>query len=360
MQRTPSRLAQLTFNAANGLHILSKHSNLVIRETSEIFRKIVTRFLLPVVGANHTVEAYLYGRAMQMPAEHPLSSVLHEFPQYNRPLAVAVSALSSYSGSSELTVIDVGANIGETVAVVDQLIPGVSYLCIEADQDIARMCEYNHRNNPRVQTKQGFIGEREGALVRLEDDGRANPSTKLVDPENHDGASDSDRLVRLDTAAGPFAKAHGGLSLIKVDTEGYDFSVLRSASALLASYKPALYFEWFPELLTGLKEEVWGGFDYLESFGYKHFVFFSGQGDYYCHLSTPDHFILHSLASTAKQNKALLYFDVFASTDETICKKLVELAILPMNSPSFSRANHHDHRQNDLQPSRHYTGAMRE
>jgi FkbM family methyltransferase len=282
--------------------------------------------LLPVAGKNHTVDGYLYGRFMRMPAEHPLPAVLHHFPQYNRPLAMAIKAIaSSSSGDPNLTVVDVGANIGETVAVIEQLVPDVSFLCIEADEDIARICRFNHRGNPRVLIEQRYIGENAGSLVMLQDDGRANPSTKLIDQANLDESSNCGRLVRLDTVAGPFAAAHHGLSLIKVDTEGYDFSVLRSGATLIERYRPALYFEWFPDLLTDLQEEVWNGFDYLEGFGYLHFVFFSSQGDYYCHLSKPDHFVLKSLASTASQNKSLLYFDVFASTEAAVCQRLVEL-----------------------------------
>jgi FkbM family methyltransferase len=282
--------------------------------------------LLAVAGKNHTVNGILYGRSMRMPAEHPLPAVQHHFPQYNRPLSMAIKAIaSSSSGNPNLTVIDVGANIGETVAVIEQLVPDVSYLCIEADEDIARMCRFNHRDNPRVQTEQCYIGENAGSLVMLQDDGRANASTKLIDQANCDESSHYGRLVRLDTVAGPFADAHHGLSLIKVDTEGYDFSVLRSGGRLIERYRPALYFEWFPDLLTELKEQVWSGFDYLAGFGYLHFVFFSSRGDYYCHLSRPDHFILKSLASTASQNKSLGYFDVFSSTDEAVCKRLVEL-----------------------------------
>ncbi len=270
-----------------------------------------------------------------MPAEHPLPGTLNDYPQYNRPLAMAVCALASCaSRSEELAVIDVGANIGETVAVIEQKTPNVSYLCVEADEDIARICDFNHRDNPRVYTEQYFIGEHEGSLVCLQDDGRANPSTKLVQEANVDETTHHGRLVRLDAVAAPFVEAHG-LSLIKVDTEGYDFSVLRSGGALIDRYKPALYFEWFPDLLIDLKEHVWDGFDYLESLGYHHFVFFSSQGDYYCHLSKPDHFILRSLASTASQNKTLGYFDVFASTDGALCKKLVELTTT--DSSSFSR-----------------------
>ena len=54
-------------------------------------------------------------------------------------------------------------------------------------------------------------------------------------------------------------------------------------------------------------------------------VVLSSQVDYYGHLSRPDHFILKSLASTASQNKSLVYFDVFASTDAAVCQRLVEL-----------------------------------
>jgi FkbM family methyltransferase len=326
MQRTPSRFAQLTFNAASRLRRLTAHSNLIVRATGRLFHKVASTRLIAVAGKNHTVDGFLYGRSMRMPAEHPLPEVLHLFPQYNRPLAMAIKAIAlTSSGNPDLTVIDVGANIGETVAVIEQLVPDVTYLCIEADEDIARICRFNHRGNPRVQTEQCYIGENAGSPVMLQDDGRANPTTKLIDRENFDESSRYGRLVRLDTVAAPFADAHNGLSLIKVDTEGYDFSVLRSGATLIEHYRPALYFEWFPDLLVDLQEEVWSGFDFLEGLKYRHFVFFSSHGDYYCHLSRPDHFILKSLASTASQNKSLLYFDVFASTDEAVCKRLVEL-----------------------------------
>jgi hypothetical protein len=112
------------------------------------------------------------------------AALLHHFPQYNRPLAMAVKAIaSSSSGDPNLTVVDVGANIGETVAVIEQLVPDVSFLCIEADEDIARICRFN----PRVLIEQCYIGENAGSLVLLQDDGRANPSTKLIDQANFDG-----------------------------------------------------------------------------------------------------------------------------------------------------------------------------
>lgn len=282
-----------------------------------------------MTAVKRTVVAKVYGHSLVMPAEHPLAPTLIAFPQYNRPLGQALSAVANVNPTiSLLGVIDVGANVGDTVAILEQRRPGIcSYLCIEADKDLARLCISNHSDNKRVHVEQSFIGENEGSLVRLEDDGRANPSTKLATETAaiHDGGVG--RLVRLDTIALPFAHALGHLDLIKVDTEGYDFSVLRSAPSLLGTYKPALFFEWFPKLLLGLNEEVWDGFEYLKQFGYDYFVFFTNQGDYYCKVTFPDRLLLQSFASITTNGGPLLYFDVFATTSELICNELVELAV---------------------------------
>jgi FkbM family methyltransferase len=307
---------------------LAAHPRLAIKSLGLIGRKI-TDPLAKMTGRGHFVEAHLHGRKLRVPAEHPLPQILTSTPQYNRPLALAVQAIAaSHPGISALSVIDVGANVGETAAIIEEATPGIcSYLLIEADLDIAEMCRFNHHGNPRIQTRQSFIGEMEGAPVRLEDDGRANPSTKLTADDAAPGASDHpDRLVRLDTLATPFAEAQQKLTLLKIDVEGYDFSVLRSAPLLLSKYHPALYFEWFPSLLSGLGEDPCAGFDYLAGFGYIHFVFFTNQGDYYCKLSNPHRSLLESFIALTRLNPQLPYFDVFASTSPSECDELTRLS----------------------------------
>lgn len=325
MNRSYSYSAQFAFDAVHRLQSLSRHPSRMTR----LFALIANRFVAPVsrrLGAHHIVKAHLYGHTLWMPTEHPLLATLQIFPQYNRPLGLAVEAIAATRGdNSVITVIDVGANIGETVAIIEQRQPDTcSYLCIDADENIVELCQLNHTGNDRIEVKQCFIGENEGSFVWLEDDGRANPSTKLA---TEISSAKYDKLVRLDTVARTFAETHGHLNFIKVDTEGYDFSVLRSGSALLSKYGPALYFEWFPKLLTGLNEEVWGGFEFLKQLGYRHFVFFTSQGDFYCEISDPDRFFLQSLASVTERENAFEYFDVFASISEGICNELVERSI---------------------------------
>lgn len=327
MNRSYSYPAQVTFDAVNRLQSLSTHPSRIVR----LFVRGIDRLLKPLsrkIGLGHIVKAHLYGHTLWMPSEHPLPTTLQIFPQYNRPLGLAVEAIArTGGGSSAIAVIDVGANIGETVAIIEQCLPDVcSYLCIEADENIAEICRLNYAGNNRIKVKQSFIGEDEGRLVRLEDDGRANPSTKLETDLAAETLSGHNRLMRLDSIAAPFAEAFGHLDFIKVDTEGYDFSVLRSGALLLRKYEPGLYFEWFPRLLTGLNEEVWAGFEFLKSLNYCHFVFFTSQGDFYCEISDPDRFFLQNLANVTVRDKGFEYFDVFASTKEAVCDELATQA----------------------------------
>jgi FkbM family methyltransferase len=264
-----------------------------------------------------------------MPAEHALAPTIAEFPQYNRPLALASQALAECRrNNAPLAIIDIGANIGDTIALIEQRCPGIShYLCIEADPEIAEICRLNHIKNRHVSVERCFIGEDEGTAVWLQDDGHANASTKIADT-NGSLASTCDHLVRLDTIASSFAEAHDGVSLIKVDTEGYDFSVLRSARQLLQQYQPALYFEWYPKLLTGLDEDIWNGFKYLSSLGYHYYIFFTNQGDYYCSLIDPEQLLVQSLAALTTNRNSPVYFDVFTCSDRSVFERLIELSAL--------------------------------
>ena len=276
---------------------------------------------------------------MTIPAEHPLPAILTQFPQYNRPLGLTAEVVAAASTTnSSLAMIDVGANIGETLAIVESYCPGLyTYLCIEPDAEIAELCRYNFSGNGRVQVEQCFVGENEGANVFLRDDGRANPTTVLTDDGCAEKCYGGGKLVLLDTIAIPFGEGRR-ICLIKVDTEGYDFSILRSAPNLLKNDKPALFFEWYPDLLSRLKESVWGGFDYLGELGYRYFVLFTSTGDYYCKLIDPDTLLLHSLSLVAASDPSLLYFDVFASTELALCDSLVKKCIQILDTHANPRS----------------------
>jgi len=325
MNRSPNTLAQFTFSLSMKLRHLRHEPFLPTRAFASAASKIV----LPLsrkLGRGHLVTAKVYGRSLIVPAEHALPPTLAEFPQYNLPLALSARAVADFRRNEKpLAIIDVGANVGDTIAIIEQRCPAISrYLCIEADPNLAYLCRLNYKQNDCVTVVQQFIGEKEGTAVFLEDDGNANPSTKVAG--SSDQTSGDDRLVRLDTVATPFAMQLDQVSLIKVDTEGYDFSILRSGQQLLKRFKPSIYFEWFPRLLQGLGEDASDGFEYLASLGYEYFVFFTNRGDYHCTLHHPERFVLDSLAALTCNADSLVYFDVFTSPSRETCERLVELS----------------------------------
>lgn len=326
MKRSRSLLAQLVFDSYTSVRGLTGSSSFASQVIGKILNKFIFAPLLKIIGRGRLVSVRLYGHEMLIPAEHPLPAILKHFPRYNRPLGLAAEVISEASATDNLMLVDVGANIGETVAITELYCGGrYSYLCIEPEEDLAELCKFNHRNNDRVEVDQRFIGEEEGAEVYLQDDGRANPSTLLVKagdaPEPSLRVS---KLMRLDTVVDTVMKGRGKIALLKIDTEGYDFSVLRSGDKLLRHQAPAIYFEWFPNLLSKLDETVWGGFEYLAGLGYRYFVFFTSTGDYYCKVTDPDELLLYSLSKVALDNMDLMYFDVFASTKSELCDALVK------------------------------------
>jgi FkbM family methyltransferase len=329
MRRTPSHLAQFAFSVFNNLEFLASHGRPPLKKLARIAQRLTSR-IANSLGSRYLVTARVYGRELLMPANFALPQYLVTHPRYNRPLALAAQSVAECSErNSRFVLIDVGANIGDTVAIVEQRCPGIGYyLCIEPDGELAALSRVNHSGNSRVQVEQHFVGESEGAMVALEDDGHSNPSVKLVG--DRDNPSRSGRIIRLDTVASSFVQSHGTLSLIKVDTEGYDFSILRSGSNILRQYSPALYFEWFPKLLAGLGEESWEGFDYLVSQGYKYYVLFTNYGDYYCSLTAPDRSLLNVLAGVTVHYNSPVYFDVFATKDRLVCQRLEELSLQDM------------------------------
>lgn len=303
-------MTQFLFDVGNVLHRLAFRTERAVPRSLIL---LVHRLLSPLfVRRGTAVCGHLYGRTLWMPAEHRLIPLLAEWPNLNRPLAAAARVL--LPPDRPLSVIDVGANIGETVAVIEQLNSDrCVYFCVEADPLIAELCRRNHRGS-KVIVRTAAVGDQTDVSVTMVDDGRASPSVRVG--HGH-GAQ---KLARLDDLAADFAEAHG-LDLLKSDTEGCDFAVLRSATKLLERFHPAVFFEWYPALLATLGERP-DDFSFLEELGYRHWVIFTHTGELYCEMSNPPHRMVEVLARVT--DGRLPYFDVFGSVTPESCRALTE------------------------------------
>ena len=244
---------------------------------------------------------------LMLPSDHALPKFQKDHPRYDRFLPHLATFIPS-----NFSVIDVGANCGDTVAAMLQANSTVRYFCIEPDQDFLRYFRHNLTRirsafpNAWVEIHEGLVGK----LVTSADL-TGQGGTKHAEP-----SAGGKRTVTLDDIFK--TKAHPQLGLLKSDVDGYDFDVLDSAAALIKSETPALFFECqysTSEQLQGFQ----GTIARLFEEGYCHWTVFDNFGEVVLHNASQCT-IFQLFTYVWRQNQKLstrtiYYFDLLACTD---------------------------------------------
>lgn len=235
------------------------------RRIMKYLRKIRKR----AVAQRDPIVAYRIGpHTIRIPLSHELPFHRKRFPHYAGNLVrIAGYAKGKYP---ELSVIDIGANIGDSLALLREFLdPPV--LCIEGDDDYFRLLEENSARFPGVEIEKSFVGDRT-VTERLQTK-KAHGTARLVT---------SEREIPIRTLA-DILTAHPAFSrskLIKIDTDGYDNFIIRGSLGVLRSMKPVLFFEYDPYLLSIQGEEGYGIFRELKDAGYCAMLVYDNYGEY--------------------------------------------------------------------------------
>ncbi|HHU14832.1 MAG: FkbM family methyltransferase [Kiritimatiellae bacterium] len=175
----------------------------------------------------------VHGRTLRMPLSHILPDYLARYRFYDRLPRRLAGFLRRARG--RLTAIDVGANIGDTLAAFDPQSDD-HLLAIEPDPTFFDCLQHNWGRDPRVTLRQEFCGAACGEMraVIHKRDGSAT-----ITPADHGQPMRCTTLDAL-TQNAPFAS---GVDLLKIDTDGHEFEVLEGARDLLQRDRPALLIE---------------------------------------------------------------------------------------------------------------------
>jgi FkbM family methyltransferase len=191
------------------------------------------------------------------------------WPQYDTALPRIAALVAKEYGVLKL--IDVGANVGDTTALVAASVPG-SFLCLEGDARYMQLLEENatylaNRFSSTVAVENVLLDEsaRRSNLKFTHAYGTSS-AVELPDGEASGAIVESVTLDRLIEEKHP---AFHDANVLKIDTDGYDFKVLRGAKHLLTEAKPVLFFEYSPSCLVDAKEDLFSIFPYLIELGYE-------------------------------------------------------------------------------------------
>lgn len=238
---------------------LANSRSRTVRRTWEVLHRPLSRAIDPEVRIR------IGGRRLTMKFSHPLPFMLSRFPYYDTLMPRLAQALGARHG--DLRIIDVGANIGDTASLTLDAVDA-RILAIEPDPDYFRLPQKNTRECAGVTCVCA-------ALAEVEADGAGGVALTKVAGTAFIAKGGGVTLDGLLATQPDFARAQ----LLKVDTDGFDYKVLKGARRFLAATKAAVFFELAPEHCEKVgRVDPLEIFAFLRGLGYATFMFYHNEG----------------------------------------------------------------------------------
>jgi len=211
---------------------------------------------------------------LRLPLSHELPFYRLLFPQYSENLAnICFHAGQKYPG---FTMIDVGANVGDSAVVARQR-SHHPILCLEGEPRFFQLLAENTRKMGNIECEETFVGapgDNASGICRE----RGNATVRL-------GSCSSELAMCTLSEA---LKRHPGFAnsrLIKLDAEGFDCRIITAEAELLRRCQPVLFFEYYPHACQKAGYEAFTVFPLLLSLGYATLLVYQNCGPYFMSLN---------------------------------------------------------------------------
>lgn len=261
-QQNPNKIASLIYNFLIGTSWLANSPR-----TSALWWKIWQKgwrvFTGPVTTKIHRRKVVLdFGHV------YPIYSRL--YPTYNNPLIQLVYECFS-ANKSAITLVDVGANIGDTILLLDDKCPHMvgKFYCIEGDPEFFAYLQQN------------LAYRKDGELFLAVLSSSNSAENELVRTRAGTGSAQGKGQTPACTLDSIFFNSDAKqIDVLKIDVDGLDGKVLLGATRVLHRYQPAVIFEWHPLLCQQTGNSWTEHFEILEKAGYSRFIWFDKFGKF--------------------------------------------------------------------------------
>lgn len=249
--------------------------------------------------------------------EHPIEEYLSQFKYYSRNFArIAKYIEEKYS---VYQIIDVGANIGDSVALlrsakVDQFVH-----MIEGDPTYFNLLEANLPLFTHVKAYQTFLGEETKEENILIDNSRGTANISTGSGQNTINIVQLDELVKKNKIQ--------NIKLLKTDTDGFDFKILRGSFEIIQRDRPVLFFEYDSVFLEQQNDNGLAIFEDFKKFGYRTMLYYDNFGKFILSVTLNDNELLAQLFAYIKRKEsAFPYYDVvvFHESDEELAQEVIK------------------------------------
>jgi FkbM family methyltransferase len=271
----------------------------------------------------------IHGRDLKLPLSHCLPSYLKKYPFYDRlPGRICDFA---HATDGLLNCIDVGANIGDTIASFRKSDRDV-FLAIEPNPKFHKLLRANWGSDQNVTIVTDLCSSKSD-----EDPWEIREQNGTASVVRNDRGTMMRRRTLDDILL--TVPASSSANVLKIDTDGHDFDVLQGAEQFLSRNRPAVLFECdAPESETYV-EDCLSALRSLERCGYNGFLLYDNYG---CLMGR------HALADLAafrdllffQLTSSFYYFDILVMRDEHLVsfhKSEVEYFCRHMSNPAQQR-----------------------
>lgn len=259
-----------------------------------------------------------------LPPDHMLDRYQKQYHLYDWVLGeLAVLLLAKYPDAAA---IDIGANVGDTAAVLcrKQEIP---VLCVEGHPHFVAYLRRNLARLPGcIEFAECLVGARSGSISAASF--IADHGTAAIDSAT--GGGENDRRIPVRPLA-DILREHPRFQrsrLLKTDTDGSDFEILGSSLDALRDTRPVLFFEYDPTLRPDGPKAAADTISRLVQAGYGRFLLhdnyghFAGSIDADCgeKFLSLDRYLFSNLYF----GRRIYYYDVcaFCPADYDLCGEL--------------------------------------
>lgn len=240
-----------------------------------------------------------------LPPEHCLDIYQRKFKKYDKFLP----ELSKYI--TDGVIIDIGANVGDTLYGVLQSASTTKYICIEPEPYFFSYLKRNVQRLPESEQKRVTLFN---SAISAEH--------KVLSFSSKNGTAHQDKNGKhniftktIDDIIEEFNSPIEDYKLIKIDTDGYDYDCILSGQKFFLKTSAAVF--WENEISdTDALNKYTKAIRFLLCCGYTKFYIFDNYGNFITTTIGED--ILYLLKYQLEASVNIYYFDILACKDKTV------------------------------------------
>ncbi|MEN9520867.1 MAG: hypothetical protein RLZZ381_3455, partial [Cyanobacteriota bacterium] len=301
--------------------IAIKAINLFLYHPSEIQKNIEADDLTEINIFSRMNKQYKVARHTRFfPHNHKLEQYQNTWKLYDRILGIIAKYV--FTKYPRTTAIDIGANVGDTAALIQEFQP-IPTLCIEGNPEYFSFLKQNAQIIGNIAIAYCFIGQ-DGETVDLEKIVSQNGTTSIIHAVGKSGQYIS-TMYSLGFVLENFSNFKNS-KILKIDTDGLDLEIITKSKGVIGKLKPVIYFEY--DISFNTKNNSFSDalniINFLIDLGYRRFMIFDNFGNHISSFCDYDkrHFfdLINYLFSNLYKSgqPAIYYFDICAFHEEDV------------------------------------------